>query len=100
MRNRNNSITDFGRLESDQNRGGYPNPFLIIMDPRCLYLADDLILLNKNIFNNGNFEGALYQIHTGGKIIDRDNISRRSVLRILSECRDIDSRISFTFSDL
>jgi hypothetical protein len=31
--------------------------------------------------------------------VNRDNISRRLISRILSEYRDIDSKISFVFSD-
>jgi hypothetical protein len=70
-----------------------------MMDPRYLYLVDDLILLNKNVSNNGEPERDLYQIYTGGKIINRDNISRRLISKILSECRDTDSKILIIFSD-
>jgi hypothetical protein len=69
------------------------------MDPRYLYLTDDPILLNKNMPNNGESENGLYQIHAGGEIVNRDNILRRSNLKILLEYFNIDSRISFAFSD-
>jgi hypothetical protein len=69
------------------------------MDPRCSHLADDPILLDKNVFNNGEPEGALYQIHAGVEIVDRDTTSRRPASKILSECRGVDSRIPLALSD-
>ena len=69
---------------------------MIVIDPRCLYLADDPILL---ISNNGESEGGLYQVHAGVKVVDRDNISDRLGLRILAECRGVDSKISLALSD-
>jgi hypothetical protein len=70
-----------------------------VINPRCLYFIDDFILLNENVSNNGKFEGVLYQIHTGGEIVNQNNISRRPALKILSKCRDTDSRIFLIFSD-
>jgi hypothetical protein len=69
------------------------------MNSRYLYFADDFILLNENIFSNGEYKGIFYQIHTGGKIVNRNNISFRLILKILSEYRDINSKILFIFSD-
>jgi hypothetical protein len=69
------------------------------MDPRYSYFADDLILLDKNVPNNGESEGNFYQIHAGDEIVNRDNTANRPNSRILSDYRDIDSKISFVFSD-
>jgi hypothetical protein len=70
------------------------------MNPRYLYLIDDPILLNENVLNNGKFKTDLYQIHAGVKIVNRDNIPRRSNSKIRSEYRDINSKIILIFSDL
>jgi hypothetical protein len=69
------------------------------MDPRCSHLADDPILMDENVPSNGEHEGALYQVHTGGEIVDRDNTPLRPASRILSECRGADSRIPLALSD-
>jgi hypothetical protein len=70
-----------------------------MIDQRYLYLTDDLILLDKNMPNNGKSRKDLYQIHAGGEIINRDNILRRLDLKILSEYFNTDSKISLAFSD-
>jgi hypothetical protein len=70
------------------------------MDPRYSYFADNLILLNENVSSNGKYKRIFYQIHTGGKIVNRNNISFRPISRILSEYRDINSKILFALSDL
>jgi hypothetical protein len=69
------------------------------MDPRYLYLVDDFILLDKNVFNNGKFERDFYQIHAGGEIVNRNNILRRLSLKILSEYFNINSKISLALSN-
>jgi hypothetical protein len=66
------------------------------MDPRYLYLADDLILLK---FNNRKSKNRFYQAYAGVEIMNRDNISDRLNLRILAEYRDINSKIPFIFFD-
>jgi hypothetical protein len=63
-----------------------------VMDSPYSYFIEDLILLDKNVFNNGKSERDLYQVHVGDKIIDRNNISRRLNSKILSEYRDINSK--------
>jgi hypothetical protein len=51
------------------------------MDPRCSYLADDLILLDENVLNNGESEAGLFQIRAGVKIMDRDVGIWQSMIR-------------------
>jgi hypothetical protein len=69
------------------------------MDPRYSYLADDPILLDENVPNNGEPEAGVFQAHAGVEIVDRDNTPRRPGLRIRSECLGADSRIPIALSD-
>ena len=70
-----------------------------MINPRYLYLADDPILLNENVPNNGKSETGLFQAHAGVKIVNRDNIPHRLGLKMQSKYRDIDSRIFIALSD-
>jgi hypothetical protein len=59
-------------------------PFGVVVQaipPHYLYLLNDPILLNENVFNNEKSKTGLYQIHAGVKIVDRDNTSRYSDLK-------------------
>jgi hypothetical protein len=71
-----------------------------MMDPRCSHLADDLILLDGDMRNNGEPDGNLCTVYTGSKTVDQDNTQRRSSLRVVSECRGADEKISFGLSSL
>jgi hypothetical protein len=72
---------------------------LVLIDLRYLYLVNDLILLDENVFNNREPDAGLFQAHAGVEIMDRDNIPRRLGLRMRLECRGIDSKISLALSD-
>jgi hypothetical protein len=69
------------------------------MDPRCSHFADNLILLDKIVPNNGKPKEGLYQIHAGVEIVNRNNIPYRLNSKIQSEYGDTDSKISLAFSD-
>jgi hypothetical protein len=49
--------------------------------------------------NNGELKTGLFQTHAGVKIVDRDNIPRRSSSRIRLECRGTNSKILIALSD-
>jgi hypothetical protein len=63
------------------------------MNPRYSYLANNFILLDENVPNNGKPEAGLF------KIVDRDNTPRRPGLIIRSEYRGANSRIPLALSD-
>jgi hypothetical protein len=71
-----------------------------MMNSRYSYFINDSILINENISNNEKYKEIFYQIYTGGKIVNRNNISLRLISRILSKYRDINLKISLVFFNL